>query len=88
VRCFGSLLVLAAVALAGGVFAYFVAPWNFNFGGHFHPLGGWQGWGRFHSTSGGGDYDMWVRFERSPSRNGCSRLSRHHARLVASCDSA
>jgi len=61
--CLGSLLVLAALEIAGGVFAYFVAPWNFNFGGHFHPLGGWQGWGRFRSPSGGGDYDMWVRFE-------------------------
>jgi hypothetical protein len=63
VGCLGSLLVLVAAAIGSGVFAYFVAPWNFNFGGHFHPLGGWQGWGRFHSASGGGDYDMWVRFE-------------------------
>ena len=63
VGCLGTLLILVAVLVGGGVFAYFVAPWNFNFGGHFHPLGGWQGQGRFHSASGGGDYDMWIRFE-------------------------
>ena len=63
VGCLGFLLFCAALAIGGGLFAYFVAPWNFNFGGHFHPLGGWQGLGRFHSTSGGGDYEMWVSFE-------------------------
>ncbi|MES1207572.1 MAG: hypothetical protein ABUS79_16675 [Pseudomonadota bacterium] len=65
--CLGSLLglaALAAVCLAvAGVFAYVVAPWNFNFGGHFHPLGGWQGQGRFHSATAGGDYDMWLNFD-------------------------
>ena len=63
VGCLGFLLFCAALAIGGGLFAYFVAPWNFNFGGHFHPLGGWQGLGRFHSASGGGDYEMWVSFE-------------------------
>ncbi len=63
VGCLGFLLFVAALAIGGGLFAYLVAPWNFNFGGHFHPLGGWQGWGRFRSPSGGGDYEMWVSFE-------------------------
>lgn len=65
--CLGRLLGLAAIAIVGvaiaGVFAYVVAPWNFNFGGHFHPLGGWRGRARFHSATGGGDYDMWLSFD-------------------------
>ena len=67
VGCLGALLSLAAIAIVGfagyGVFAFFVAPWNFNFGGHFHPLGGWRGRGRFHSATAGGDYDMWLSFD-------------------------
>jgi hypothetical protein len=65
--CLGRLLGLVALAVVGlavaGVFAYFVAPWNFNFGGHFHPLGGWRGRARFHSVTTGGDYDMWLSFD-------------------------
>ena len=65
--CLGSLLGLAAIAIVGlavaGVFAFVVAPWNFNFGGHFHPLGGWRGRGRLHSATAGGDYDMWLSFD-------------------------
>jgi len=63
VGCLGFLLFVAALSIGAAAFAFFVAPWNFHFGGHFHPLGGWQGQGRFHSTGGGGDYDMWVSFE-------------------------
>jgi hypothetical protein len=67
VGCLGSLLGLvgiAAVAIAlAGLFAFVVAPWNFNFGGHFHPLGGWRGQARFHSDAAGGDYEMWLSFE-------------------------
>ena len=37
--------------------------WNFNLGGHFHPLGDWQGKGTLHSTTAGGDYAMWIQFE-------------------------
>jgi len=65
--CLGRLLGLAAIAVVGvgvaGLFAYVVAPWNFNFGGHFHPLGGWRGRARFHSATAGGDYDMWLSFD-------------------------
>ena len=67
VGCLGSLLGLAALAIVGiavaGGFAFVVAPWNFNFGGHFHPLGGWRGRARFHSATAGGDYDMWLSFD-------------------------
>jgi len=70
--CLGRLLGLAAIGVVGiaaaGVFAYVVAPWNFNFGGHFHPLGGWRGRGRFHAPAAGGAYDMWVSFEVSVPR--------------------
>ena len=65
--CLRTLLGLAAIAIVGltvaGVFAYVVAPWNFNFGGHFHPLGGWRGRAQFHSATAGGDYDMWLSFD-------------------------
>jgi hypothetical protein len=65
--CLGTLLGLAAIAVVGfaafGVFAFVVAPWNFNFGGHFHPLGGWRGRARFHSAAAGGDYDLWLSFD-------------------------
>jgi hypothetical protein len=67
VGCLGTLVGLAAIAVVGfavaGVFAYVVAPWNFNFGGHFHPFGGWRGRGRFHSATAGGEYDMWLSFD-------------------------
>jgi hypothetical protein len=38
-----------------------LAPWNYYLGGHFHWVPGWQGWGRMHSTTAGGDYFMWIR---------------------------
>jgi hypothetical protein len=79
VGCLGTLLGLAAIGVVGfaaaGVFAYFVAPWNFNFGGHFHPLGGWRGRGRFHSATAGGEYDMWLSFDVTVPRRLRSPLS-------------
>jgi hypothetical protein len=55
------LAVVVILALA-------VAPWsNFFLGGHFHPLGGWQGTGTLHSTTAGGDYTMWIQLEVAPS---------------------
>jgi len=41
----------------------FLAPWNFYFGGHFHPVPGWTGKGWMHSSAAGGDYFLLVRFE-------------------------
>src|SRR5262249_9613307 len=38
------------------------APWAFYMGGRFHPIPMWQGVGRIHSNSGGGDYALWVWF--------------------------
>jgi hypothetical protein len=39
-----------------------LAPWNFYFGGHFHPIPGWSGRGWIHTARAGGDYFLWVRF--------------------------
>jgi hypothetical protein len=93
VGCLGKLLGLAALAVVGlvvaGVFAFVVAPWNFNFGGHFHPLGGWRGRARFHSATAGGDYDMWLSFDvtvprrlRSPLEGTAVLCTPRHERLV------
>ncbi|HSS40637.1 MAG TPA: hypothetical protein VLT58_17860 [Polyangia bacterium] len=93
--CLGTLLGLGALVIVcltiAGVFAFVVAPWNFNFGGHFHPLGGWQGRARFHSATAGGDYDMWLSFEvtvpqrlRSPLKGTAVLCTPRGERLVLS----
>ncbi len=67
----GLLLGIAVVLMLSAV----LAPWNFFYGGRFHIVPGWTGWGRMHSTAAGGDYDMWVRilpttpgYRKSPIR--------------------
>jgi len=55
------LVFLVCGALAIGFFAL-VAPWSFYMGGRFHPIPYWQGSGRIHSNSGGGDYALYVWF--------------------------
>ena len=58
--------VVATLALVG-IFVLARTPsWNFYLGGHFHPLGGWQGKGTLHSTTAGGDYTMWIQLEAAP----------------------
>ena len=57
-------LVLAAI-LAVGVFIGVVAitaPWGFFMGGRFHLIPQWQGWGRLHSNTAGGDYVLYIFF--------------------------
>jgi hypothetical protein len=57
-------LVASVVGIV--IFVFLKTPgWNFNLGGHFHPLGGWQGKGTLHSATAGGDYAMWIQFEPS-----------------------
>src|SRR5262249_12029131 len=51
--------------LAGAVFLAIIAvfaPWGFYMGGRFHWIPQWQGWGRLHSNSGGGDYAIYLYF--------------------------
>jgi hypothetical protein len=53
------LLVVGAV-MAGAT--YLFAPWAYYMGGRFHWFPMWQGVGRLHSNSGGGDYAIYVWF--------------------------
>ncbi|HEY2169401.1 MAG TPA: hypothetical protein VGJ30_07225 [Candidatus Angelobacter sp.] len=52
--------LLCAVAVLG--FMAVAAPWGFYMGGSFHAIPLWQGWGRMHSNSAGGDYAVYVWF--------------------------
>jgi hypothetical protein len=65
--CLGCLIQPALALLGGGALLYLIcillAPWNFYFGGHFHPVPGWTGRGWMHSSDVGGDYFLFVRFE-------------------------
>jgi hypothetical protein len=65
--CLGCLIQPALVLLCGGALMYLIfillAPWNFYFGGHFHPVPGWTGKGWMHSSAAGGNYFLLVRFE-------------------------
>ncbi|MBZ5507480.1 MAG: hypothetical protein LAO78_18630 [Acidobacteriia bacterium] len=57
-------LVLAAI-LGVGVFIGVVAvtaPWGFFMGGRFHLIPQWQGLGRLHSNTAGGDYVLYIFF--------------------------
>ena len=54
------LFLLCGVAVVG-VLAL-LAPWGFYMGGRFHLIPMWQGWGRLHSNSAGGDYALYVWF--------------------------
>lgn len=64
--CLGCLAQTALALLFGCALVYalfvFLAPWNFYFGGHFHPVPGWTGRGWIHAPGAGGDYYLWVRF--------------------------
>ncbi len=64
--CLGCLIQPALALLGGGALMYLIyillAPWNFYFGGHFHPVPGWTGRGWIHSSAGG-SYFLLVRFE-------------------------
>ncbi len=65
---FGLVRLVLILVLTGAfmllVIAVF-APWGYYLGGHFHPLPYWQGWGRVHVASAGGDYILFARIEPS-----------------------
>jgi hypothetical protein len=61
------LVFLLVGAVMAGV-TYVFAPWSFYMGGRFHAIPMWQGWGRLHSNSGGGDYVLYVWFRPDSGR--------------------
>lgn len=54
------ILLLVGAVMAGGT--YFFTPWAYYMGGRFHWIPMWQGWGRLHSNSAGGDYAIYIWF--------------------------
>src|SRR5205807_10359414 len=60
----GCLTLIALVLVLVGVVMVAVnvviTPWAFYMGGRRHLLPRWQGWGRLHSNSTGGDYAIYV----------------------------
>jgi hypothetical protein len=68
--CFGCLWQLPLLLGLGCVLVIAItgvfAPWGFYFGGKFHIIPYWQGWGEMHAKSG--RYVLYVRFE--PSSHG------------------
>lgn len=54
------VLVIVGAVMLGGTALF--QPWAFYMGGRFHLLPYWQGWGRLHSNSAGGDYAVYVYF--------------------------
>jgi hypothetical protein len=61
--CFTRLVLLFVIigAVMAGV-TYVFTPWAYYMGGRFHWFPSWQGWGRLHSNSAGGDYAVYVYF--------------------------
>ncbi|HEV3040729.1 MAG TPA: hypothetical protein VHA33_23390 [Candidatus Angelobacter sp.] len=55
-------IILVFVVAGAVMLAFFAvaAPWAFYMGGRFHLVPVWQGWGRLHSNSAGGDYALYV----------------------------
>lgn len=56
----GLALVLGVVVIFGVI--AIVAPWGFYMGGRFHLIPTWEGWGKMHSNSAGGDYVLLMSF--------------------------
>ena len=47
------------ILIGAGLVYVALFPWAFFMGGHLHPFGYWQGWGRMHSKTAG-DYFVYV----------------------------
>lgn len=63
VGCLTRLVLVFALVGAVMLAAIWVfAPWGFYMGGRFHWFPSWQGWGRLHSNSAGGDYAVYLYF--------------------------
>lgn len=68
------LALLLGVVLVLAIDAVF-APWSFYMGGRFHWIPMWQGWGRMHSTTAGGDYLLFVRMNPGTNRRGIAHVT-------------
>jgi hypothetical protein len=64
-------LVLVAILCVGVLIAVtaVTAPWGFFMGGRFHLIPQWQGWGRLHSNTAGGDYVLYIFFSPKSGRH-------------------
>jgi hypothetical protein len=61
--CLTQLVLLALLCGVVGIGVVVVtAPWGFFMGGRFHLIPQWQGLGRLHSNSAGGDYVLYIFF--------------------------
>ena len=61
--CLGQLIFLVVIlAVVGLGLPALLTPWGFYMGGRFHLIPAWQGWGRMHSNTAGGDYVIQVSF--------------------------
>lgn len=56
------VLVLLLVGAVMAAATYLFTPWAYYMGGRFHWFPSWQGVGRLHSNSGGGDYAFYIWF--------------------------
>ena len=52
------VFVVVGAVMWGAIWVF--APWGFYMGGRFHWYPSWQGWGKLHSNSGGGDYAVYI----------------------------
>jgi hypothetical protein len=60
-------IVAIGIALIFVINAAFT-PWGFFMGGRFHLLPRWQGWGRMHSNTAGGDYVLYLSISPKTGR--------------------
>ena len=67
--CLGQLaLLVVLMAIVGLGLPALLTPWGFYLGGSFHLIPGWNGWGRMHSNTAGGDYVIQVSFNPKVDR--------------------
>jgi len=79
---FRSLLFLIVICGVVALIPSFLFPWSYYLGGHFHWLPYWQGWGRVHVESAGGDYVLYVQMEPTTRGSRVIRSSNLTGRAV------
>jgi hypothetical protein len=71
-------LLLVLIVVGGACYGtlMLLAPWSFHMGGGFHLLPYWQGVGRMHSQTAGGDYAIYLYFyPQGRNRTGTSHVA-------------